>query len=200
MRKSPTVFAVGMTIAVGVFLLGGCATYPQKGFRSQETYGSNYEEVWEVVVDTLNGMNLKIKTMEKDSGRIVTEGPDLELRKYALGRYDSVYCYCVSPYGRDDLRGLVGNYAIALTRDDKNRTTVILDATFLASMYAGNAFSGWLSCPSKGIFEPFFLKQVESRLNARKAQAAPAPTPRAIERKREGPSRNFDWWKPSRGY
>jgi hypothetical protein len=195
-------FTVRLAIAMGVLLLAGCATYPQKGIQSQATYGNRYEEVWDAVVDTLNGMNLKVRTMEKASGNIMTEGPDLELQKYVLGRYESIYCYCVSPYGRDDLRQLFGNYAIVLTRDAANRTSVILDATFLASMHAGNDFRGWLPCPSKGIFEPFFLKQVESRLSARKTQAVPRTYERTPERtsERSTPTRNLEWWKPARGY
>ncbi|MGA6994457.1 MAG: hypothetical protein WBX50_11250 [Candidatus Deferrimicrobiaceae bacterium] len=196
MKKFPGIFTVGLMMAVVFSFLGGCATYPQKNFLSQATYGKGYDDVWETVVGTLNGMNMNIKTLEKTSGKIEVEGPDLELRKYVLGRYDSLYCYCVLPHQRNDLRKLVGNYAIALTRDSDNRTSVIIDATFLASVYEGEIFSGWLRCPSKGIFEPFLLKQVESQLSARKAPAPPPPE----KTEKRTPSRNFDWWKPSRGY
>ena len=184
-------------MAAVLFLPGGCATYPQKNFRSQETYGKGYDQVWDTVVVTLNGMNMDIKTMEKTRGRIEVEGPGMEMRKYVLGRYDSIYCYCVVPHQRNDIRELVGNYAIALTRDGDSRTSVIIDATFLASVYDGETFSGWLPCPSKGIFEPFFLNQVEARLNAVKTPPPPPPPPKE---ERKTPPRNLDWWKPSRGY
>src|SRR4030067_1119694 len=92
-----------------------------------------------------------------------------------------------SPQGGDpilpDLRGLVGEYTISVLRGTGLRTSVRIDASYRASQYTDERFSEWLPCASKGVFEPFFLEQVESRLRATK-----------------GPSRNLDWWKPSRGY
>jgi len=156
---------------------------------------------------TLQEGNWKIKTMEKDSGRIVADDPGLVLRKYMLGRYDSTYCYCVLQYPRDvlgqllgtyaialtrycvlqyprDVLGqLLGTYAIALTREKELRTSVNIDASFQATLFAENKFAGWLPCPTKGVFEPFFLDWVKSRLRP--------PKP---------PSWNFEWWIPSRGY
>ena len=184
MGKSARLLVAGFLIASSFSFLGGCATYPtREETRSRETFGSGYEEVWEAVMATLQEGNWKIKTMEKDSGRIVADDPGLELRKYMLGRYDSTYCFCVLQYPRDVLGQLLGTYAIALTREKELRTSVNIDASFQATLFAENKFAGWLPCPTKGVFEPFFLDRVKSRLRP--------PKP---------PSRNFEWWIPSRGY
>jgi len=184
MGKSARLLVAGFLIASSFSFLGGCATYPSREeTRSRETFGNGYEEVWEAVVATLREGNWKITTMEKDSGRIVADDPGLELRKYMLGRYDSSYCYCVLQYPRDVLGQLLGTYAIALTREKELRTSVNIDASFQATLFAENQFAGWLPCPTKGVFEPFFLDRVKSRLRP--------PKP---------PSRNFEWWIPSRGY
>jgi hypothetical protein len=155
----------------------------QETIRFQETFGYGYGEVWEAVVATLREGDWEIKTIEKDSGRIVADDPRLEFRNYIPGRFDSAYCYCVLQYPRDVLGQLQGTYAIALTREEEHRTSVNIDAAFQASLFTGNKFAGWLPCTTKGVFEPFFLDRVKSRLSS--------PKP---------PSRNFEWWVPSRGY
>src|SRR3990172_9851177 len=182
--KSALFWVTGFLIASSFFFLGGCATYPtREETRSRETFGNGYEEVWEAVVATLREGNWNIKTMEKDSGRIVADDTSLELRKYILGRYDSAYCFCVLQYPRDVLGQLLGTYTVALTREKELRTSVNIDAPFQATLFAENKFAGWLPCPTKGVFEPFFLYRVKSLLRP--------PKP---------PSRNFEWWIPSRGY
>lgn len=167
-----------------VFLLG-CATYPpqKKDIRSEETFQNGYEEVWDAVAAALSEMNLKITSMEKDAGKIMAEDPILELRQYELGRYDAAYCFCGSPHRYNVFRQLVGIYAVSLDKVSDSRTTVKIDATYQASMFSGDSFTGWLPCPSKGVFEPFFLQQIPSHL-----------------REKKKPRTGFEWWKPRRGY
>src|SRR3972149_9556 len=75
MGKSARLLVAGFLIASSFSFLGGCATYPSREeTRSRETFGNGYEEVWEAVVATLREGNWNIKTMEKDSGRIVAGG------------------------------------------------------------------------------------------------------------------------------
>src|SRR3972149_10457146 len=110
---------------------------------------------------TLQEGNWKIKTMEKDSGRIGADAPGRELRKYMLGRYDSSYCYCVLQYPRDVLGQLLGTYAIALTREKELRTSVNIDASFQATLFAENKFDGWVRRPAKGGFRRVLLARGE---------------------------------------
>lgn len=184
-RTSPTGFAFGMTIAVGVFFLGGCASFPppKDTIPSSRIYAYGYQDVWKSVLATLSELNIQVKTMEKESGTIVAEDNTIVLRQYEPGRFDSAYCFCGSPQRYQFFKGLIGEYAISVTRETDVRISVNIDASFRASQYSEERFTGWFPCLSKGIFEPMFLDRLDSQLATRK-----------------GPSRNFDWWKPRRGY
>jgi len=185
MRKSPTVFAVGMTIALGVFLLGGCASFPppKEEIPNSRVYRYGYNDAWESVLATLSELNIQVKSMKKETGNIVAEDGTIELRQYELGRYDSIYCFCGSPEQYHVLKKLVGEYTISVSRETDARTTVKIDTSFQAFQYFGERFTGRFPCLSKGIFENIFLERLDSQLATRR-----------------GPSRNFDWWKPRRGY
>ena len=185
MRKLPAVFTVGMTIAVGVFLLGGCASFPppKETIPNSRIYGYGYNNVWESVLATLSELNISVKSMEKESGNIVAEDKTIELRQYELGRYDSIYCFCGSPERYHVLKELVGEHTISVSRETSARISVNIDVSFQASQYFRERFTGRFPCLSKGFFEKIFLERLDSQLATRRS-----------------PSRNFDWWKPRRGY
>lgn len=146
-------------------------------------YGKSFNEVWEAVLASLSEQNIRVTSMDKELGKVVAEDSGLALRQFEFGRYDSTYCFCGSPERHHVLLGLSGEYTISLIRRNEARTSVHIEAEFRASQYSGDRQAGWLSCLSKGVFEPLFLEQVESRLKDGK-----------------GSPRNVDWWKPSRGY
>jgi hypothetical protein len=184
MRKFPGNFAVGLMTAVGVFFLAGCATYPppKETVPNSRKYGSSYSDVWNSVLAALSELNIQVQSMDKETGSIVAEDGTIELRQFELGRYDSTYCFCGKPEQYHFFRGLVGEHTISVVRGNKVQTTVKIDASFRASVQSGDRVTGWQPCPTKGVFEPFFLEQVESQLANRKK-----------------PSK-LDWWKPKRGY
>jgi hypothetical protein len=185
MREYPGIFAVALMMAVGVSFLAGCASYlpPKEAVQSSRTYGSGYSDVWDSVLDVLSEQNIQVKSMDKETGSIVAEDGTIELRQFELGRYDSIYCFCGRPEQYHFFRGLVGEHTISVIRGNKAQTIVEIDSLFKSSDFSGERFTGWHPCLTKGVFEPFFLEQVESRLANRK-----------------GPSRKLDWWKPTRGY
>jgi len=193
MRKFPRRFAVVLVMTVGVSFLAGCATYPppKEEILDSQTYRNGYKDVWESVLATLSEQNIEIKSMRKRSGEIVAEDGTIELRQYELGRYDSKYCFCGSPQRYHVLRDLVGEYKISVTPASGRRTSVKIDVSYRASTYSGEQFTGWFPCLSKGIFEPFFLDEVDNRLYGRRT---PVPT-RSI--KGREPSHKLDWWKPT---
>jgi hypothetical protein len=185
MKISMRYLPIMLLAATGVSCLAGCAMFPppKEAIPSTRIYGQSNNEVWEAVLASLSERNIRVTSMDKESGRIVAEDGTIDLRQYELGRYDSIYCFCGSPERYHVFRRLTGVYTISVTRVSETRTSVNIDASYRASQYANDRFTGWLPCPSKGVFEPLFLDQMESRLTVVK-----------------GPSRNFDWWKPSRGY
>jgi len=184
MRKFPRSFAVGLMMAGGIFFLAGCASYPppKETVPNSRNYGSSYGDVWESVLAALSEMEIHVKSMDKETGIIVAEDGNIELRQFELGRYDSTYCFCGKPEQFHFFRGLVGEHTISVIRGNKVQTTVKIDASFRVSVQAGNLVTGLRTCLTKGVFEPFFLDQVESQLASRKA-----------------PSK-LEWWKPRRGY
>ena len=185
MRKFPGNFAVALMMAVGVSFLAGCASYPppKEAVPNSRNYGSSYSDVWDSVLAALSELNIPVQSMDKETGSIVAEDGTIELRQFELGGYDSAYCFCGRPEQYHFFRGLVGKYAISVVRGNKVQTTVKIDVSFRASVQYGERFTGWHTCPTKGVFEPIFLEQVESQLPSRKV-----------------PTRKLDWWKPSRGY
>lgn len=185
MRNAPMSFAAWLIPSVGFFILGACATtLPSKeAIQSSRMYGTSYNEAWEAVLASLSEQNIRVTSMEKESGKIVAEDGTLELRQFELGRYDSTYCFCGSAERYHVLRGLSAEYTISVIRGNEIRTSVHIDTSYRASQYSEDRHTGWLPCLSKGVFEPLFLDLVDTRLKVGK-----------------GPSRNIDWWKPSRGY
>lgn len=193
MREFSVRAALCLTMAAGISFLAGCATYPPpKGeIPDTRTYNNSDDKVWEAALETLAEQNIGVISAGKRSGEIVAEDRTVALRQFEPGRYDSKYCYCGSPPRYHDMRELVGEYRISVTPSSMDRTSVRIDVTYKAAIYSGERFTGWLPCPSKGIFEPFFLEELENRLNERRT---PVPT-RSIPGKE--PSRKLDWWKPA---
>jgi hypothetical protein len=185
MRKYPGLFAVGLLMTVWFSLFGGCASFPppQDAISNSRTYGNIYNDVWDAVLGSLSDLEIQVNSMDMESGEIVAEDGTVELRQFELGRYDTKYCFCGSPERYNVLRELVGKYTISVIRGTGVRVLVKINASYRASQYSGDSFTGWLPCPSKGIFEHIFLEHVESRLGVANV-----------------PSRNLDWWQPSRGY
>ncbi len=196
MREFLGRIAVAMMMAAGTSFFGGCATFPppKESIPNSRTYENGYEDVWEAVLETLAAQNIEVRSSEKQSREIVAVDRTVELRQYEPGRYDSRYCFCGSPPRYHAPRDLVGEYRFSVTSVSEGRTAVEINASYKASIYSEDRFTEWLTCPSKGIFEPFFLAEVDTRLSERKR---PAPTPSIKGRE---PSRKLDWWKPSRGY
>lgn len=185
MRKSPLSFALGLMMAAGFSFWGGCASFPppKETIPNSRIYEYGYNDVWESVLATLSELNIPVKSMEKESGNIVAEDETIELRQYELGRYDSIYCFCGSPERYHVFKELAGEYTISVSRETDVRTSVNIDASFRASQYSAERFTGRSPCLSKGIFEPIFLERLDSQLATRRV-----------------PSRNLEWWKPRRGY
>jgi hypothetical protein len=185
MRKHPGSIAVGLVWVVWFSLLGSCASFPppQEAISNSRTYGKSYNDVWDAVLGSLSELKIQVESMEKETGEILAEDGTVELRQFELGRFDSKYCFCGSPARYNILRDLVGKYTISVIRGTGVRVTVKIDVSYSASQFSGDNFTGWIPCPSKGIFEPIFLEHVNSRLEAAKY-----------------PYRDLDWWQPSRGY
>jgi hypothetical protein len=185
MKITTRLLPIVLLAATGASYLAGCATFPppKEAIPSTRIYGQGFNEVWEAVLASLSEQKIRVTSMDKESGRIVAEDGTIDLRQYELGRYDSKYCFCGSPGQYHVFKGLTGEYTISVIRVNQVRTSMNIDASYRASEYANDRLTGWLPCPSKGVFEPFFLDQVESRLKVVKA-----------------PSLNLEWWKPSRGY
>lgn len=193
MREFLGRIAVAMMMAAGISFFGGCATFPppKESIPDSRTYENSSEDVWEAVLEILSAQNIEVRSSEKRSGEIVAVDRTVELRQYEPGRYDSRYCFCGSPPQYHVPRDLVGEYRFSVTPASVGRTAVKIDASYKASIYSGDRFTEWLTCPSKGIFEPYFLDEVATRLSEGKS---PAPA-RSIQGRE--PSRKLDWWKPA---
>src|SRR4030065_1548025 len=96
MKRSRRYFAVEFLLVVGFSFLAGCAACPppKEAIQSPRAYGNQYTDVWDAVLASLSEQNIQVKSMENESGRIVAEDRDIELRQFELGRYDSRYCFC----------------------------------------------------------------------------------------------------------
>ena len=185
-------------MAAGILFLAGCATYPppRETIPDSQIYSNSFNIVWEAVLETLDEQNIEVKSIGKQSGVIVAEDRSIELHQYEPGRYDSQYCLCGSPPKEHVLRDPVGKYRVSVTPAFVGTTSVRIDVSYEAAIYSDDQIMGQHACFSKGVFEPFFLTQIQSRLTSR--NTSPPPPPPKVEKKMIPP--NLDWWKPSRGY
>lgn len=195
MRKIPRVAIVGFLAVAYAGWAGGCAPFPppKKAISDSRLYKERYRDVWYAVLDTLSDRNIRVTSARQMSGTIAAEDDSIALRRFDIGRYDSRYCLCGAPGRGHAFRQLVGTYAFALVRAGADEVSVKVDATYRASVYAGDRFVDWVSCPSKGTFEPAFLKEVAFRLASGNQPEKP---PRSGEEGPVFPRPNLDsWWK-----
>lgn len=188
MKRSKRFLPILLLAATGISGLAACATFPppREAIPTSRVYGKGYNEVWDAVLAALSELNVEVKSMEKESGRIVAGDDDIELRQFEPGRYDSRYCFCGSPERYHFLRNLVAEYKISVNRVTEVRSSLNIEISYQASSYLGEVSAGWFPCVSKGVFESDFLERLDSRLMAGGSHGSP--------------TRNVDWWKPSRGY
>ncbi|HEU5360361.1 MAG TPA: hypothetical protein VFU42_04295 [Candidatus Deferrimicrobiaceae bacterium] len=188
MKRSKRFLPILLLAATGISGLAACATFPppREAIPTSRVYGKGYNEVWDAVLAALSELNVEVKSMEKESGRIVAGDDDIELRQFEPGRYDSKYCFCGSPERYHFLRNLVAEYKISVNRVTEVRSSLNIEISYQASSYLGEVSAGWFPCVSKGVFESDFLERLDSRLMAGGSHGSA--------------TRNVDWWKPSRGY
>ena len=152
-----------------MMVLSSCASVPPKNynFQSSRIINKNYDEVWAAIISSFAENNTPIKTIEKDSGIIVSD--DLKVPfKLQNAIYYSDYCDCGHPGGLNMYKQMLGSYNIFARKIENEQTSIQINTNFKASMWYGNNFIDWVTCSSKGLFEGNLLSQVESRLNISK--------------------------------
>ena len=84
-----------VVVCVATLFLLGCAVAPPKEFQVNPvvTIPGDFDAVWPAVVEYFATTNLPIKTIEKDSGLIVTEWFDAS-EKPGWGKEDKTLCDC----------------------------------------------------------------------------------------------------------
>lgn len=158
---------LAVAIVIGFSLPGSArsSSISHQNNQSREefskTYGRGYEYVWASVVQTFEQNNIPIKSMDKDSGIIVSREKSLETKDQGHGgilNADDFDCGKPGTFGH--FSKTTGSVTVVVkNRKSEGLTTVQVEASgkALERGYAGLR-EQWRSCSSTGIFEDKFLE------------------------------------------
>lgn len=149
-------------LQVLIFLLiAGCATLPPviRDIKTQQIVKANYNRVWVPVNSFFNERKIPVRTVSIPDGSLETETVKIPYENYA---YESDYCDCGTLGGIYVYREITGTYNVTIKGITKSTTSVTLNADYRAALWAGNTFSGWVRCQSKGLVEKAFFEKLSS--------------------------------------
>lgn len=152
-------------LGIATMFIFSCATVPpqQYNFQSTRVIDKKFNEVWEAIIASFAETNTPIKTIEKDSGIIVSEDLRVSFNFDGINYY-SEFCDCGKPGGLNMYKQMLGSYNIFARKIADEQTAVQINTTFKASVWQGKNFLDWISCSSKGLFEATLLGKIESNL------------------------------------
>src|SRR3990172_2171609 len=156
-------------ILIFIVLFSCCAHTPANyNVQSKRIYDKNYDEVWASVISIFAEKNIPIKTIEKDSGIIVTENMNIPSSEFSAFNYVSKYCDCGSPGFLFIFKQFTGSYNVFARKTSNDKTSVQLNTSFRASKFSGNNFIEWTNCATTGDLERGFFRDLNFKLNVSK--------------------------------
>ena len=128
-----------------------------------KVYSKNFEVVWNAIVDTITEMEIPIKTIDKESGVIITD----------FVRFHPLY------FGKSVLREgktmgentREGRYMVNATvrpESDSTRVKLNIHTERLSTDRSGifvESFPSWKSQPSNGVIEGIIFQKIDSKLS-----------------------------------
>lgn len=155
-----------LVVMVGLgTIVGSSGAPPAKySFQSSVEYDKSFDEVWEAIIASFAASNIPIKTIEKNSGIIVSDEMKVPFTIKPVAIYESDYCDCGSPQGLTVFKEMYGSYNIFVRRFSSDRVSVQINTLFKAIVGDMNHIYGSNPCNSKGFLEAKLLKEIELRL------------------------------------
>ena len=148
-------------------LFYGCAHAPAT-YKTQSTitYQNTYDEVWSSIISIFARKNIPIKTIEKDSGIIVTENMNIPLSEFSSD-FVSKYCDCGNPGFPYYYKNFKASYNVFARKIYENRVSVQINTHFTAIKYQGNNLIESIDCVTTGELEKSLFQDLNFRLNVR---------------------------------
>jgi len=151
-----------------LFLIVGCATPGTLGtkinIKNTETYDTNFDNVWEAIIQVIAEANLSITTLEKDSGIIAISNSSYEptwadegTRGETMGVQDQVV-------DRN------ATFNIFARSKNENQTDVQVNTRFKMQIQSGNGSQAypfvrnWYDSYSNGSLERLIFSGIKQRL------------------------------------
>lgn len=158
-----------LTLLVAIIFIS-CSTYiPPKAveFDKSRTYNQSFDEIWTKLMQLIATNNIKLKTIDKDSGILISEDNKIlgaeDKPKTGQGLLLTKYCDCGTPGGliQNDYASFKSNFTIIVIKD-KQGTTVTMNTHYTIRRVAQLAGSqDILQCESTGLSEKYLLDYLD---------------------------------------
>lgn len=124
-------------------------------FNTLNTYDATFDETWEAAISIFAGSNIPIKTLEKDSGIIVSD---------PLGASASFY-RCKTGF-LETIRNPQGTFNVFVRKVSDGKTSVQINSIYKGQSWVGNNYLGWKNCQSTGELERTIFQKLLARLGS----------------------------------
>jgi len=152
------------------FLLMACASTPpvKHSFEPSKVYHADYDKVWESIIEAFAQNNVPIRTLDKNSGLVVSEDQYVPFTtRYGTKIVDTEYCDCGGGGSLQSYSELSGKFNVFVKSLSASETEVQVNAFFKARVYndLSGAPIGWLNCTSTGAFESKLFSVLDTSLS-----------------------------------
>jgi hypothetical protein len=157
-------------LGIMTILLVACASTPpvKHSFESSKVYHADYDKVWESIIEAFARNNIPIKTLDKNSGLVVSEDQYIPFTtRYGTKIVDAEYCDCGGGGSLRSYSDLSGKFNVFVKKLNGSDTAVQVNAFFKARV--NNDLSGvpigWQNCASTGAFEAKLFSVLDANLS-----------------------------------
>lgn len=138
-------------------ILGGCASYqPPKEYKFDKTrtYNQKYDDIWDKTVKYCTDNNIPLKSMDKNSGLIVSE---YNLNDRLKGCYD-----CGELASLQDFEDFSAVFNIVIKKENDMKTTVIITVYYKTELVVQSfSYKKLINCNSTGKLEKEIFDYLE---------------------------------------
>jgi hypothetical protein len=187
-HRMRTFLIAALVILISFSLIGCCCTESgpvnsknyQRYYGLSKTYGLGYECVWESVVQVFEQNSIPIKSIDGESGIIVSLDQSLPSKDQEhSGIFNAEDFDCGEPGGFEHFSRRTGTFTVIVKKRD-DLTTVQVEASCKALVGDSIGQGQWRNCSSNGNLEDRFLELQGQNISSAQMCFAP-PTKKGYQ-------------------